>query len=285
VKPPIIVQSQRAAAVARELALARRQRDARLLREELHLPAVVGPAHRLFQPARTERLEQARALDRRGQIPAAVHVDHQVPVGADHLAHQREPLDVLAERHAAGLGLEAGMALGLEHLHLVAQLGERLAVAVVSAGHVAGHDAAVAAEQPVERQAGDLADQIPGGEVDRCRDAHQRLPRPLLLRREALPGEREQLLVERLRRERVGAHHELAEAAFQRMDRRLDRGVARGDADALDAFVGMQAHEDLVRLRHDEMAHPVRPPVVRRAQHVRFQSRDFHGGGKHILPT
>src|SRR5438046_4810601 len=73
---------QRAAAVAGQLALASRERDARLLRQQLQLPAVVGPAHRLFQPARPQRLEQAGAVDRGGEGPAGVPADPPVPVGA-----------------------------------------------------------------------------------------------------------------------------------------------------------------------------------------------------------
>src|SRR5438552_2574180 len=73
-----LLLEQRAAAVAGQLAFAGRQRDARLLRQQLQLPAVVGPAHRLFQPARPQRLEQAGAVDGGGEVPAAVHVDHQL---------------------------------------------------------------------------------------------------------------------------------------------------------------------------------------------------------------
>src|SRR5204863_7257053 len=70
-----LLLEQRAAAVAGQLALAGRQRDARLLRQQLQFPAVGGPAHRLFPPARPQGLEQAGAVDAAGQGPAAAPVD------------------------------------------------------------------------------------------------------------------------------------------------------------------------------------------------------------------
>src|SRR5262245_44954808 len=172
---------QRAAAEAGELAFAAGERDAGAHREQLELAPVVRPAHRLLQPARPQRLEQSRALDRGLEVPGAVHVHHQVALVADHLAHQRHALDVFLERQPADLALEAGVALRLEHLDLVAQLGHVLALAVIGAGDIAWHLAAVATEQPVERQVGDLAHDVPGCDVNRRRDAHDRLARPTLL--------------------------------------------------------------------------------------------------------
>ena len=179
---------------------------------------------------------------------------------------------------AAGLGLEPGVSLRLQHLHLVAQLGQRLAVAVVGAGHVAGHFAAIAAEQAIERQLRHLTDQVPARDVDRGGNADDRLARPALLARAALPGQREELLVDALGRERVHADDELGDAALESGDRGLDRRVARRDADPLEPLVGLQAHENLVGARHDEMADPMGPVGLRRAQDVDLQVSDLHIG-------
>src|SRR5947208_4863215 len=271
-----LLLEQRAAAVAGQLAFAGRQRDARLLRQQLQFPAVVGPAHRLFQPARPQRLEQAGAVDGGGEVPAAVHVDHQVLVVADDFTHQRQALHVLAERQAAGLRLEALVSLRLQHLDLVAQLGLRLAVAVVRAGDVARHLAAVAAEQAVKRQPGHLAEDVPGGNVHCGRDPHHGFARPAFLVRPALPCQGEELLVKLLRSERIGADDQLADAAAKGVDRRLDGRVAGGEADALDAFVGLHPHQDLARLRYGEMTYPVRPPGIGGAQDVNLELGNLH---------
>src|SRR2546430_13975164 len=271
-----LLLEQRAAAVAGQLAFAGRQRDARLLRQQLQFPAVVGPAHRLFQPARPQRLEQAGAVDGGGEVPAAVHVDHQVLVVADDFTHQRQALQVLAERQAAGLGLEPLVCLRLQHLDLVAQRGRRLAVAVVRAGDVARHLAAVAAEQAVERQPGHLAEDVPGGNVHCGRDPDHGFARPAFLVRPALPRQGEELLVKLLPSERIGADDQLADAAAKSVDRRLDGRVAGGEADALDAFVSLHPHQDLARLRYGEMTYPVRPPGIGCAQDVSLELGNLH---------
>ena len=181
-----------------------------------------------------------------------------------------------ASAEAARLGLEAGMALRLEHLHLVAQLGQRLAVTVVRAGDVAWHFAAVAAEQTVQRQPRRLADDVPGGDVHGGGNAHQRLPRPALLVGQALRRQREQLLVEPFRRERVGTQDQLGDTAAQTLDDRSDGPIAGGKPDALDAFVGTHPHQQLVGARHDEVTDPVRAPGVGRAQDVALELSDLH---------
>src|SRR5437667_254056 len=227
-----------------------------------------------------ERLDDtaggAGGVDGGGEVPAAVHVDHQVLVVADDFTHQRQALHVLAERQAAGLRLEALVSLRLQHLDLVAQLGLRLAVAVVRAGDVARHLAAVAAEQAVERQPGHLAEDVPGGNVHCGRDPHHGFARPALLVRPALPRQGEELLVKLLRSERIGADDQLADAAAKGVDRRLDGRVAGGEADALDAFVGLHPHQDLARLRYGEMTYPVRPPGIGCAQDVSLELGNLH---------
>src|ERR1051325_6452938 len=114
-----------------------------------------------------------------------------------------DPPHALAERRPARLGLEPGVPLRFQHLHLIAQLRRRLAVAVVGTGHEAGDLAAIAAEQAVQRQLGHLSDQVPARYVDRRGNADDRLARPALLARTPLPGQRKELLVALLRRERV----------------------------------------------------------------------------------
>ena len=74
------------------------------------------------------------------------------------------------------------------------------------------------------------------------------------------------------------------DAAAECVDRRFDRRVAGGDADALDAFVGLHADQDLVGARHDEVADPVRAAGVGRAQDVDFEFSDFHIIENNCLP-
>src|SRR5262249_11068780 len=128
-----------------------------------------------------------------------------------------------------------------------------------------------------ERQLGDLADDVPARDVHRGGDAHDRLARPALLARDALRSQREHALIQTLGRERILANDQLGDAGAERVDRGLDRRVAGGDADALDAPAGGHAYQDLVRARHDEMADPVRAAFVGRAQDVYLKLRDPHG--------
>ena len=226
---------QRAAAVARELALARRERDARLLREQLELAPVVGPAHRLLEPARPRAARagaRPRSRSARSQ-PRFTSTIRSLSLPITSRTSARRSMSSASGTPPA-LALKPVCPCALQHLHLVAQLGHVLAVAVIGAGHVARHFAAIAAEEPVQRQLRGLADDVPAGDVDRGGDAHQRFARPAFLVREPLPGQGEQLLVQPLRRERVGADDQLADAAAERVDRRFDRRVAGGDADALD---------------------------------------------------
>src|SRR5262249_23083281 len=137
----------------------------------------------------------------RAEVPGAVDINHEVAALANNLANELQPLHVLAQGKAASLGLESLVTLGLEHLNLIPQFRIILAVAVVSAGHVAGHAVPIATKQLVERQARSLTDDIPAGDVSRCRNANERLPSPTLLVRQALGRERVELLVEAFRGE------------------------------------------------------------------------------------
>src|SRR4029077_11253429 len=176
--------------------------------------------------------------------------------------------------------LEAGVPLVLEHVNLVLQLRERLAVAVVRAGDVAGHGVPVAAEEAVQRQLRDLADDVPERDVHGRRDADDRLARPLLLVRQPLPGQREELLVEGFGRERVGTDDLVRDPGLHRVNRRLDRRVARRDADPLDALVGLHADQDLVRLGDAEVGDRVRAYGGGRAENVNLEGNDFHASGE-----
>src|SRR5262245_7121480 len=187
------------AGVARHFTLAGRKRDARSPRQQLKFTVVVDPAHGLLEPARCERLQKARGFCRRAEVPSAVYINHEIAVLANDLSNELQPLHVLAQGKAASLSLEPLVTLRLEHLNLLAQFRIILALPVVSAGHVAGHAGPIATEQLVERQARNLADDIPAGDVGRCRNANERLPPPTLLVRQALGRERGEFLVEALR--------------------------------------------------------------------------------------
>ena len=56
--------------------------------------------------------------------------------------------------------------------------------------------------------------------------------------RPALPGQGEERLVYPFRRQRIGTDDEVGDAALEGMNRSFDRGIAGGDADALDPLVG-----------------------------------------------
>ena len=55
--------------------------------------------------------------------------------------------------------------------------------------------------------------------------------------------------------------------------REVDRGVTGGEPETVDAFIGIQAHQDLIGGGNDEVAGPVR--ALRRR---RFQGKDFDAG-------
>src|SRR5215470_6962426 len=124
---------QRPAAIAGALALTRRERNARLSRQQLQLTPIIGPAYGFLQPAKVEWLKKPCRLSGRRKIPGTVDVDHQIVVAAYHLAHNFEPFDVFPERQTSGLGLERGVTLRHEHLHLLAQLDHILAITIVGA--------------------------------------------------------------------------------------------------------------------------------------------------------
>ena len=238
---------------------------------------VVGPAYRFFQPARIQRQHFARGGDRSWQIPGAIDVDHHVLLRADDVADQFQTFHVFLQRDAADLGLEALVALRLEHLYFVLQFGHVLAVAVIGAGDVAGDFAAKAAEQPVQRQPGSLADDVPGGDVDGGSDAHYGFAGPAAFRGDALRGQPENSVMQFFRCQRIFADDVVGDPGLERLDRRFDRRIAGGDANAFEAFVGKHAHQDFIGLGHDEVADPVRAQAfVRRAQDVNFEFGDFH---------
>ena len=131
---------QRAAAVAGEFALARGKRNARLLREQLELATIVRPAHRLLQPARTQAVPadaRLRSRSARSQ-PRLTSTIRSLSSPMTSRTSASRSMSSFSGTPPA-LRLEPGVALGFQHLHLVAQFGHGLAVAIVGAGHIARH--------------------------------------------------------------------------------------------------------------------------------------------------
>ena len=116
-----------------DLALAGIDGDAGRLPHARHLRGIVVPVARLLEPGDVERLDQAGEADGVLRGPAAIGVDAQHEVGPGGLARRRDALGIRLGRQSADLELATGHARRPVHLHLAADIGERLALAVVAA--------------------------------------------------------------------------------------------------------------------------------------------------------
>mmetsp|Transcript_35242 Transcript_35242/g.112079 ORF Transcript_35242/g.112079 Transcript_35242/m.112079 type:complete len:242 (-) Transcript_35242:275-1000(-) len=187
------------AAIAGDLTLAARERDAGLLRQQLQQPPVILPLQRLLQPPRVQGLQEACTLNGRGKIPRAVDIHHEVLVRSNGISDDSHPVDVLFQLPLPALCLETCVALIKHHLHLVPQFRLVFPVAVVTACGVDGHLIPETAEQPVKGQTGGLAHDVPARNVHRGARPDNGLARPALLARSPAGREAEQLLVQSLR--------------------------------------------------------------------------------------
>ena len=271
-----LLLQQRAHAVAGLLALPGGEGDVRLSRENLEFAPVVEPSHGFFEPAGTDFGEQARALDGGGQIPRAVHVEHEFGLIADDLADDPQALHVLFERGATDFRLERPVSLVAEHFHLLAQLGQILTLSVIGAGDVAGDFLPEAAEEAEQGLARGLSQQIPHGEVDCRAGDEQPVPGPFLYIGELLVGDGENLLIEPLGCEGVLADDEFFQSFVEHLGRALDEQAAAAQAEAFQPLVGFEANQQLVRLVDGVMADPVAAFLGRAGEHVCFDVCNLH---------
>ncbi len=177
----------------------------------------------------------------------------------------------------AGLGLEAGVTLRRQHLYFVAQFDEVLAVAIIRACDIAGYAIAVAAEQAMQWQSRNLANDVPTGDVDRRGDADECLPAPAFLVRQALTGQRQQLFMQSFGSQRIHIENLLGHASAQGLGYRLGRCVACRETESFDPIVGAHAHQNFVRLRNREVAYPVRAAGGGHAKNKDFEGNNSGG--------
>src|SRR5205085_12659560 len=114
---------QSANRVARDLALTRRDRNARRAPHARHQRDVVVPVTRLLEPADVERLDEMREADRVLYAPAAIGIDGEDEVGARGAAGRLDTPRVLLGREPADLELASGHAGAAIVLHLAADVG------------------------------------------------------------------------------------------------------------------------------------------------------------------
>ena len=233
--------------MGRHLALAARDRYTGPGRQQRRLPPVVPPAQGLLQPTGVQILQRPERLGRRLQVPGPINIDHQVTVRADHVANDLHPGHVLGQAQCADLGLEAAVPSGDQPFNLVAQFGVILAFAIVSTGDIAGHRVAPAAEQLRQRHAGDLADDVPAGQVDRRGDADERLTPPALFASQPGGGQAEDLAVEPLGRRGVFAEDLFGEVCFEDPRDGRDVGIGGGKSKAFDPVRCRQLYQQLIR--------------------------------------
>ena len=130
---------------------------------------------RLLEPPDVERLDEPREADRVVGRPATVRVHCQNEVGAGGLARGFHTPGVLLGREAANLELAPGHAGPAVGFHLASDVGEGLALHVVSADRDDRQPRAIAAEERAHALAERLTDEIP----ERAIDAGDRLEQHL----------------------------------------------------------------------------------------------------------
>src|SRR6266542_546675 len=196
-------------AVARDLALAGGDRDARALAHARHQRGVVVPVTGLLEPPDVERLDEPRETNRVLRRPAAVGVDGQDEVGPRRVPRRLDALGISLGRQAADLELAAGHARATIRLHLAADVGERLAVHVIAADRDDGQPLPMTPEQGADGLPEGLAREVPHGAVHagdrleqrlpvaaRVAEREQALPDPLALENAEPADARRQLVVE-----------------------------------------------------------------------------------------
>ena len=202
--------------------------------------------HRLLVPGRVEACQAAAHLDGRAHRQPAVHLDHQLHPGADRLAHgrhhglgvvglgRRQMLPGLAE----GVELQATIAArhDLHRLARVVLRGERATVPAV--GVHRQRLARAPAQQAPHRLAAGLADEVPAGDLQRADGRHHRAAALVLVADHLAEGA--------LDVEGAGAQHARLGPFVDQRAHGLLLPLQRGLADAVQAVVGVQAHEQIV---------------------------------------
>ena len=232
--------------------------------------------HGLLQPAGIHFRQTFHGSERGAQVPAAIDVDHQFRLVTDDFADNPQALHVLLQVESANLGLERAMPLGFEHLHLLAQLLQVLAFAVVGAGDITGYGVPVAAKYAVKRHLAMLAENVPHGDIHRRRRQHDVGLTPALFGTNPVPGQCNQLFIESFRRQRVGADDDIVQAVLEHPRRVLERSVAAGEPETGDPGVAVQHNQQFVRRRNREMADPVRALLFGTTQDVNLYFGYFH---------
>ena len=209
---------------------------------------VLGVA-RLLEPVKAIRLELLGDRDRGRRAEPAVTVDQDLHLGADRVAHRRDPLDRLADQRVVRVAaralerveLEAAIAFVPHRVRRIADLGGGRAGAVPRVGVRGQALAHAAAEQLVHRPLQRLADDVPHGDLERADRAVQDRPAA----RELVAEHR---LPQALDRER-GLADDVALGEL--MDRRLDRLRL--------PFAGTLAHTGDAVVGEHPGEHPVAP--------------------------
>ena len=151
---------------AGQLALAMRQRDRRRRGKAREIGRLQIPMQRLFEPEDPVRLDGAGKFDAVRQVIGRIHVEHQQGLIADRSAHRIDPLCFFGHGAGAGLELHRPVAELEKPRQLLAVIGVGRIRPVVSAGGIGEDRPVLAAEQPVYRQAGGFALDVPQGDVD-----------------------------------------------------------------------------------------------------------------------
>ena len=126
---------------------------------------VVVRVHWLFEPEYIVGFHFTGDLLRLEVSVGAVGVHHELGVGAYGLPDDPHALHVLVDWRATDLHLHSARSEADGGHHLLGQLAQALALFVVATGDVNGHFVGEATEQFIDRQAGDLALEVPERDV------------------------------------------------------------------------------------------------------------------------
>mmetsp|Transcript_17335 Transcript_17335/g.35144 ORF Transcript_17335/g.35144 Transcript_17335/m.35144 type:complete len:244 (+) Transcript_17335:316-1047(+) len=200
------------ATVARDLTFPAGNRDACLLRQQLDASPVVLPAHRLLQPSRPQRFQQANPLHGGAEVPRAVDVDHEVLVIAKNFTDVSQAVNVLEQCESPRFDLESDVSLVLHHLQFIPQFRVVFAIPVIAACRVNRHFVPVPSKQSIQGQIGTFAHDVPTRKVNRRAAANHCFAGPALLARRPAGREAEQSLVQPLRGQGVLANDEIGKA-------------------------------------------------------------------------
>ena len=226
----------------------------------------------------------AREADAGVDVVGCVHVEHELDVGPDRLAHGACARDLVGERESTRLELHGAEALGDVACQLIGACQQRRALLVEPADGVGVHVGARAAQQAEHGLARRLARDVPQRNVYARHRRHEL--RPLVARerrRQAVPAaeptrprhrQREQLAPHGVDLERVQPQDHRRHVVEQLAHDRLRPGGDFADADD----PGVRAHLDEGQLHspRDLLRRPAHP-LGRHAHGMHENGGDFHG--------